>query len=226
MPTTTLLPAVEINPSKSVQATVIWLHGLGADGHDLAEIVPQLHLPPELGIRFVFPHAPTRTVTINGGLQMSAWFDIYGLNKNSPIDEVGIREAQEAIQQLIDREIASGVPSSKIVLAGFSQGGTVAIIAGLSYPQPLAGIMGLSTCLSPKTDLTQIIHPANRATRLFLAHGLQDPVLPVVLGADTRDVLIRAGYSITWRAYPMEHQICPAEIKEIVGWLKDRLDLE
>ncbi|MGB6976623.1 MAG: carboxylesterase [Gammaproteobacteria bacterium] len=219
----TLLPAVEINPPQSAKASIIWLHGLGADGHDFANIVPELHLPPELGVRFVFPHAPLRPVTINGGMRMPAWFDIYGLNEHSPIDEVGIRETQQAIQQLIEHEIATGIPSSRIVLAGFSQGGAVALVVGLTFPQPLAGILGLSTFLSAHVDLTKIVHPANQATPIFLTHGTFDPIVPLSLGEWTRDALSKTCTSVTWHTYPMAHQVCPAEISDIAVWLKARL---
>jgi phospholipase/carboxylesterase len=216
----TLLPAVEINPPKPAKASVIWLHGLGADGHDFANIVPELHLPPELGIRFIFPHAPLRSVTLNGGMQMPAWFDIYGLDAHSPIDEAGIRETQRAIQQLVEHEVATGIPPSRIILAGFSQGGAMALVVGLSYSQRLAGILGLSTFLSTRVDLTTLVQPANQTTPIFLAHGTFDPLIPLSLGERTRDALNKACNSVTWHTYPMAHQVCPAEIADIASWLK------
>jgi phospholipase/carboxylesterase len=215
-----LLSAVELNPPQPAKTSVIWLHGLGADGHDFANIVPELHLPSELAIRFVFPHAPARPVTINGGMRMPAWFDIYELTEHGRIDEAGIRETQQAIQQLIEREIAAGIPASRIVLAGFSQGGAVALVVGLAYPQPLAGILGLSTFLAAKANLATVIHPANQTTPIFLAHGTSDPLVPLRLGERTRDVLVQAGCSVTWRTYPMAHQVCAAEIADIAAWLK------
>jgi phospholipase/carboxylesterase len=196
---------------------------LGADGYDFQPIVPQLQLPEELAIRFIFPHAPVRPVTLNNGMKMPAWFDIFGLTPGSQQDEAGIRNAEQRVVDLIDQEIASGIPSEKIVLAGFSQGGAVALQTGLRYPKPLAGILGLSTLLTLAEKLPQELSPANRSIPIFLAHGSQDTLLPIFLGEMVRDFLESLNYPVIWKTYPMAHAVCPEEIRDISMWLQNVL---
>lgn len=211
---------VEVNPKVTPKGSVIWLHGLGADGHDFADIIPELKLPEELGVRFVFPHAPLRAVTINGGYQMRAWFDIYALHIHAPQDEVGIRETQQAINNLIEHEIQLGIPAEKIVLAGFSQGGAMALYCGLRYNQTLGGIMGLSTFLPLLDRLPQEKNPANDHIPIMLAHGMLDSVVPIQLGEMCREFLKGLGYHMQWFTYPMGHEVCLEEIRDIAHWLK------
>lgn len=213
------LETVEVNPTIPAKACVIWLHGLGADGHDFANIVPQLHLPQELAVRFIFPHAPLRPVTLNQGYTMRAWFDIFELEINAPIDEKGVHDMQQHINDLIAKEIADGIPAEKIVLAGFSQGGAMALYAGLLYPKRLAGILGLSTFFPVLNQLTQENLTANKKTPILLTHGEYDNVLPFAYGALCRDELRGLGYHVEWQQYPMPHTVCLEEIKDITVWL-------
>lgn len=207
------------------ECSVIWLHGLGASGHDFEPIVPQLGLPSPEAVRFVFPHAPSQPVTLNGGLSMPAWYDIYGLSAGTPQDEPGLDAAAGWIETLIRREIARGIPPQRLVLAGFSQGGALALHTGLRYAEGLAGIMGLSTYLPLADHLGQARAAANRDTPIFLAHGHHDPVLAYRLGTDSRDALEALGYPVEWRDYPMEHQVCMEEIADIGAWLRRVLAL-
>lgn len=216
----TKLEAVYYNPKITHKASVIWLHGLGADGHDFVPIVPQLQLPEALGVRFIFPHAPVRPVTINAGMTMRAWFDIFGLTPGSKQDEAGIRNAEQMVAQLIQQENELGIPSEKIVLAGFSQGGALALQSGLRYPKRLAGIMGLSTVLALAEKLPQELSPANKDIPIFLAHGTQDMVVPLTLGEMMRQYLMSMGYAVSWKTYPMAHSVCQEEIKDISHWLQ------
>lgn len=220
----TMLETVEIDPQGEHRASVIWLHGLGADGNDFVPIVPELQLPRELGVRFVFPHAPVRPVTINGGMPMRAWYDITGLDAGGGEDEAGIRASAEEAEALLAAEKARGVPASRIVLAGFSQGGAVALHTGLRHPESLAGIMGLSTYLPLRGRFEAEAADANRGTPIFMAHGSLDPMLPRQLGEISRDVLRKHGYEVAWHSYPMAHQVCPEEIREIGAWLRSILD--
>lgn len=216
---TQALTAIEINPETEPQASVIWLHGLGADGYDFVDIVPQLNLPKELAVRFVFPHAPVRPVTLNGGYQMRAWFDIYGLDAASPQDETGIRQAQQLIDQLINKELALGIASKKIVLAGFSQGGAMALQCGLYFPQNLAGILVLSGFLMLADKLEKV----NKSSPIFMAHGKYDDVVPITWAESSRDKLNNLGCKVQWSSYPMAHQLCNQEIVDIARWLQDFL---
>jgi len=216
---TQALTAIEINPETKPQASVIWLHGLGADGYDFVDIVPQLNLPKELAVRFVFPHAPIRPVTLNGGYQMRAWFDIYGLDAAAPQDETGIKQTQQLIDQLIKKELALGIANKKIVLAGFSQGGAMALQCGLNFPQNLAGILVLSSFLM----LTDKLEKINKSSPIFMAHGEYDDVVPIKWGEFSRDKLNNLGCKIQWSSYPMAHQLCDQEIVDIAHWLQDRL---
>ncbi len=212
--------AVEIETGKSVQASVIWLHGLGADGHDFEPIVPELVRPGERGLRFVFPHAPVRPVTLNNGYPMRAWYDIAALNRRAAEDEAGIRASQARIGELIRRENERGVPTERIALAGFSQGGAMALYAGTHYPQPLAGIMGLSCYLVLAGQLAAERTAANQATPVFMAHGTQDPVVALSLGEEAHRQLAAAGYKVEWHAYSMPHSVCPQEVADIGAWLR------
>lgn len=215
-----MLDAVEIETGRNPTGAVIWLHGLGADGHDFAPIVPQLVSPDERSLRFVFPHATVRPVTINGGMSMRAWYDILGFDRGVPQDEVGIRDSDSAVGALIRRENARGIPTSHIVLGGFSQGGAISLFAGPRYPEKLAGIMGLSCYMLLEDSLPAERTKANYPTPIFLAHGTQDPVVEVRRGTEARQLLEAAGYPVEWHAYPMPHSVCPQEIDDIAAWLR------
>ena len=215
-----MLDAVEIETGRNPTGAVIWLHGLGADGHDFAPIVPQLVSPDERPLRFVFPHATVRPVTINGGMSMRAWYDILGFDRGVPQDEVGIRDSDSAVGALIRRENARGIPTSHIVLGGFSQGGAISLFAGPRYPEKLAGIMGLSCYMLLEDSLPAERTKANYPTPIFLAHGTQDPVVEVRRGTEARQLLEAAGYPVEWHAYPMPHSVCPQEIDDIAAWLR------
>lgn len=218
-----MLETVAIDPDRNHRASVIWLHGLGADGNDFVPIVPELQLPGSLGVRFVFPHAPVRPVTINGGMPMRAWYDITGLGPGSAEDESGIRDSAEAVEELIAAEKKRGVPASRLVLAGFSQGGAIALHTALRHPERVAGVMGLSTYLPLRDRLAAEAGDANREIPVFLAHGSLDPMLPQQLGEMSRDALQDQGYRVSWHSYPMQHQVCLEEIRDIGAWLKSVL---
>ncbi|HET9679330.1 MAG TPA: alpha/beta fold hydrolase [Gammaproteobacteria bacterium] len=222
---TELLDRVEIaTGSTTPTASVIWLHGLGADGHDFEPIVPELGL--EQPIRFVFPHAPVRPVTLNAGTPMRAWYDLSSIgedgSRNGPRDDAGINESQQQVEQLIAREKERGVASDRIVLAGFSQGGAIALHTGIHHAEPLAGIVGLSTYLHT-ADSLPVARDANRQTPIFMAHGTQDPMVGINLGERSRDKLREHGYTVEWQTYPMPHAVCPEEIAALAEWLKQRL---
>lgn len=202
---------------------VIWLHGLGADGHDFEPIVPELKLPADRPTRFVFPHAPMRPVTINNGYVMRAWFDIRGITPDTPQDEPGIRDAERLIKALIEREKERGVAAKNIFLAGFSQGGAMALHTGLRYEESLGGILCLSGMLALHEKLESERHPANHGIPIFIAHGLYDPMLPMALGTLTRDFLKNLGYQPIWHEYPMPHSVCPEEITHISQWLQTQM---
>ncbi len=220
----TLLPAVELEPATTAGATVIWLHGLGADGHDFEPIVPELGLPEGHGVRFVFPHAPKIPVTLNGGFVMPAWYDIQSLDVRGQ-DEAGIRRSSAAIEELIARELERGIASERIVLAGFSQGGAIALFTGLRHPRRLAGIMALSTYLVAPDALESELAEANRTTPIFQAHGTLDPMVPHRLGTASRDWLVDRGWAVEFHDYPMAHQVCLEEIEAIGAWLRQVLEL-
>jgi phospholipase/carboxylesterase len=213
--------AVVIEPRAKADAAVVWLHGLGADGHDFVPIVPELGLPGDAAVRFVFPHAPVRPVTINGGMQMRAWYDITHDMRRQ--DEPGIRESARVAEGFIAREVAAGVPSNRIVLAGFSQGGAITLHAGLRHDQPLAGLLALSTYLPLPEQYAKEARPGRKDTPILMCHGTQDSMLPLQLGAWSRDVMQEGGYSVDWREYPMAHQVCVEEIADIGAWLRQRL---
>lgn len=216
----TTLETVIISPTLPVKNTIIWLHGLGADGHDFVDIVPELKLPEELAVRFVFPHAPVRPVSLNGGLPMRAWFDIYGLSDESHIDQVGLAESEQSLQELIHQEHSLGVPLENIILAGFSQGGALALRTGLHYPRRLGGILSLSAFL-PGRSLSKARQPAD--IPICMAHGTQDPVIVLGLAEASRDLLQARGYPVTWHSYPMAHCVCEAELRDISKWIQKQL---
>lgn len=218
---TALLPCVEVETGAQPQAAIIWLHGLGADGHDFEPIVPELKL--QQAVRFVFPHAPVRPVTLNGGWPMRAWFDIIALDREAQRDLHGTEESRRAVEALIRRENERGIPTERIVLAGFSQGGALALHTGLRYPEKLAGIIGLSTFLHTFDSLQTEAAPANRATPIFMAHGSEDSVVMPARGMETYDRLQAFGYVIDWHEYPMAHAVCPEEIGDLAQWLQKRL---
>lgn len=216
------LETIELETAPNPTAAVIWMHGLGADGNDFVPIVNEIDLAGAPGIRFIFPHAPTRPVTINNGYVMRAWYDIaFGdlEGKTRKADEKGVRESQAQIGQLIAREMSRGIATGKIVLAGFSQGGAIALHTGLRYPEKLAGVMALSTYLPLADSFTAEAAPANAKTPVFMAHGTQDPVVPYAMGRDSRDLLQQAGYAIEWQEYPMQHSVCLEEVADIGRWL-------
>jgi len=215
-----VLEAVEIETGRNPTGTVLWLHGLGADGHDFAPIVPQLVTPDERPLRFIFPHAPVRPVTVNGGAAMRAWYDILGFNRGIPQDEVGIRASDEEVGALIRRENQRGIATSRIVLGGFSQGGAISLFSGPRYPEKLAGIMGLSCYMLLEDALPTERTRANYQTPIFLAHGTQDPVVDVRRGTEAKQLLEAGGYPVEWHAYPMPHSVCPQEIVDIAAWLR------
>ncbi len=217
-----LLETLDVDTRGEASASVIWMHGLGANMHDFEPIVPALRLPEELGVRFVLPNAPHRPVTINGGMVMRAWFDILELDFERQ-DERGIRESEEAIRRLIERERAIGVATEKIVLAGFSQGGAVALHTALRYPERLAGVVALSTSLPLEWSLDAEASEANRGLPIFLAHGEHDPLISVDLGRASRQALEQRGYRVEWHEYPMQHAVCPEEIDDIGAWLRSIL---
>ena len=212
--------AVEIETGRAPTASVIWLHGLGADGHDFEPIVPELVAPGERALRFVFPHAPVRPVTLNGGYPMRAWYDIVAIDRRTAEDEPGIRASQAMIAALIARENGRGIASERIVLAGFSQGGAMAIFAGTRYPQRLAGLIGLSCYLVLAGQFAAERVAANQATPVFLAHGSEDPVVAPVLGEQARRTLLASGYDVEWHSYRMPHSLCPQEVADIAAWLR------
>ena len=214
---------VELETAEEVNGSVIWLHGLGADGHDFEPIVPQLNLAKGLKLRFVFPHAPVRPVTLNGGMAMRAWFDIFSLDRNGPVDEDGIRTSAALLRDLIEREHARGVSYANIVVAGFSQGGAIALELGLRFPGKLAGLLALSTYLPQHKTLKSEIASRDggqaKDLPIFMAHGRADQVLPLELGRASRDLLESFGYSVEWVEYEMQHAVCAQEIADIARWL-------
>ncbi len=214
---------VEVASGTNAEGSVIWLHGLGADGHDFEAIVPELGLAGQLSLRFVFPHAPMRPVTINGGMTMRAWYDILTPERGGPHDEVGIRESGQLLEMLIEREHQRDIPHDKIVLAGFSQGGAIALHTALRYPHRLAGLMALSTWLplqdSFETEVVGNSQAQSQELPVFMAHGSFDPMLPMALGQQSRETLEKAGYTVEWHDYPMAHAVCAEEIADIRNWL-------
>jgi phospholipase/carboxylesterase len=218
-----LLDALEVETAPSPEAAVIWMHGLGADGHDFVDIPPLLRLPRSLAVRFVFPHAPMQPVTINGGMVMRAWYDVRPDGGARREDEAGVRASQQRIEALIARERERGVPASRLVLAGFSQGGAMALHTGLRHAERLAGIMGLS-CFLPLADrVAADASPVNHDVPIFLAHGTDDPLIPLIRARHAHEVLTRLSYPVEWHEYPMPHSVCEAEICDVGLWLARRL---
>lgn len=217
-------PPIELETAPNPTHSVIWLHGLGADGSDFVSVVPELRLVAGAAVRFVFPHAPMIPVTCNGGYVMRAWYDILSLGGgNRDVDEAGIRGSRDIIRALIRTENARGIPSERIILAGFSQGGAMTYSTGLTHPDQLGGIIALSCYLPSPALLEAECTPANRLTPIFAAHGLADDVVPLRLGVEAKDFLLRKEYSLEWHTYPMSHSVCLEEIVAIGRWLGDRL---
>ncbi|MEE2613211.1 MAG: carboxylesterase [Acidobacteriota bacterium] len=216
--TTPLLETVEQEPDRPARASVIWMHGLGADGHDFASLPLQLGVSPDLAVRYVFPHAPVIPVTLNMGMRMRAWYDIVSLDARGQ-DETGIRRSAASIEDLIAREVDRGVPSSRIVLAGFSQGAAMALFTGLRHAAPLAGILALSGYLPLHESLPTEASAASQQVEILQAHGQHDDVVPYHLGHGSAELLRAAGYDVEWHEYAMAHQVCPEEVQEIGRWL-------
>lgn len=216
---TTLLPHIQVETAPNPGAAVIWLHGLGADGHDFVGLVPELDLSACPAIRFIFPHAPAIPVTVNGGYVMPAWYDIFGADLIDRQDAAGIRASAQAIAALIEREMARGIPAHRIVLAGFSQGCAMALHTGLRFPRALAGIMALSGYLPLAEQFAAERSAANTHTPIFMAHGSQDPVVVPARGEASRDLLVKMGYPVQWHSYPMPHSLHPREVADISVFL-------
>ncbi len=211
--------AIILEPSTKADAAVIWLHGLGADGHDFVPIVPELRLPEGTRPRFIFPHAAPRPVTINGGYTMRAWYDIVSASLSGQEDSIGIRESEQAVRAYVQHELEKGIVADRIVIAGFSQGGAIALQTALRYPERLAGVMALSTYLPLRDSLRAEMTAANRDLPILICHGTQDAIVPISLGEMSRDILVEHGYSVEWKTYPMEHSVHPREIADIAAWL-------
>ncbi len=221
-----LLETIELETRPNPTAAVIWMHGLGADGNDFVPIVNELDLSGAPAIRFIFPHAPMRPVTINNGYVMRAWYDVSMGDLQTGAkraDEKGVRQSQAQIGQLIAREVARNIPCKNIVLAGFSQGGAIALHTGLRYPEKLGGVMALSCYLPCADSFAAEAAPANTQTPMFIAHGTQDPVVPYAMGKHSRDLLVQSGYAVAWREYPMPHSVCLEEVRDIGAWLTSAL---
>lgn len=216
-----MLESVVVHTSKEHKASVIWLHGLGDSGDGFAPIVPEFQLPDELGVKFIFPHAPVQPVTINNGMQMRSWYDIKSMELDKRADEQGVRESAQKVQALIEAELAAGIPADKIVLAGFSQGGVVSLHLAPRLDVRLAGVLALSTYMCVPEKLAS--ETKQSALNIFMAHGSADNVVPMSAGRAAFDVLATQGHDISWQDYPMQHQVCMEEIKAIRSWLIARL---
>lgn len=218
-----LLPHVEVETNTNPNASIIWLHGLGADGHDFEPIVEQLDLPVDTSIRFIFPHAPKMPVTINGGMVMPAWYDILEMSIDREVDTVQLKKSAAAVNDFINNEIERGIKSERIIIAGFSQGGAVAFESALSFPKKLGGLLALSTYFSTKDDIEY--HSANQELPIAIHHGDYDPVVPIVLGNVSSELLTAKGYEVDLKTYPMEHSVCQQQIADISQWFIKTLDL-
>ena len=218
-----LLPAVVIEPDRPARYAVIWLHGLGADGNDFPPIVAEMGLDPALAIRWVFPHAPSIPVTVNGGMVMPAWYDIRTADFHQRHDEDGIRLSAARLTRLIEREVERGVPTERILLAGFSQGGSIALFTGLRHPERLGGLIALSSYMLVGEKLAAERSQANAEVPIFQAHGTLDPMVPCERGEQARDALRALGYTIEWHEYPMVHQVCLEEIEALAAWFARQL---
>jgi phospholipase/carboxylesterase len=214
---------VEIEPANPATGSVIWLHGLGADGHDFEPVVAELGLREQVPLRFVFPHAPIRPVTLNGGMRMRAWYDIISLDRSGPQDDKGIRQSATILTDLIERERKRGIANDRVVVAGFSQGGAIAIHTALRHSQQLAGLLALSTWLPLGSSFTAEVlnnpHSQSRDLPVFMAHGTFDPMLPISMGVESKAALHKAGFRVEWHEYPMAHAVCAEEIVAIRNWL-------
>ncbi|GAB4392010.1 MAG: phospholipase/carboxylesterase [Gammaproteobacteria bacterium] len=215
------LDIIDINPKHDPVLCIIWLHGLGASGHDLANLVPMLPMPRNLPTRFVFPNAPHQAVTANAGMIMPAWYDILGWEYGSPEDSSGIKRSADLIATLIAQEQQRGFDSKQIILAGFSQGGALAMYAGLSYPLTLGGLILLSTYMPIADQCLQDLHASNQNTPIFIGHGKQDTIVPLSWGHQAYTHLIQRGCNVTWKEYTMDHSICPKEMLDMLSWLKN-----
>jgi phospholipase/carboxylesterase len=218
----TQFDGVEVETGPQPAWSVIWLHGLGADGHDFEPIVPELVEDDWPALRFVFPHAPVRAVTINNGMRMRAWYDILGLEIAQRQDERGVRESIAFVNALVQREVARGVPSTRILVAGFSQGGAIALAAGVRHAERLAGIVALSTYLPIAESTEREASAANRAVPIFMAHGSLDPVVGQALGQMSCGLLQKLGYPVDWHSYPMPHSVSAEEIGDLAAWMGRR----
>lgn len=217
---------VEIAPRAPHRYTIIWMHGLGADGHDFESIVPELRLSDDLGIRYCFPNAPVRPVTINGGMAMRAWYDIVDMSLERQVDKAGVVESSASILKLIGSEIANGLPSENILLAGFSQGGVIALDAGLKCPHRLAGILALSCYLPTWPEIVSALSEANRSLPIMMAHGSFDNVVARESGRAAFEALTSMGYSVDWKEYPMAHSVCLEEVRDIAGFIRQCFYIE
>jgi phospholipase/carboxylesterase len=218
-----LLETVTVETGPDPTFSIIWMHGLGADGHDFEPLVPELLDDSMPVIRFVFPHAPVRPVTINNGYEMRAWYDIIGIDRRSAEDFEGINASAQAIAALVQRENERGIPTNRIIVAGFSQGGAMALHIATRYPQSFAGVIALSCYLPVARELPAAHNAANLGTPIFMAHGSQDPVVPIALGQFSREALEAVGYGVEWHTYLMPHSLCPDEIADLKSWLTSRL---
>ena len=214
---------LRLEPNKQAVACVIWLHGLGADGYDFQPIVPYLELPENLPTRFIFPHAPTMPVTVNGGMAMPAWYDILEMNVGRKVDKTALIASSDRISKIIDSQIAEGISADKIILAGFSQGGAVAYHTALCYPQKIAGLVALSTYMATADEILQHRSDANRSLSVWLGHGNMDDVVPPTLGRQALQKLEEMDYSVQWNEYPMAHEVSLEEIKAIGQWMAQQL---
>lgn len=217
-----LLETVEQETGPDPQWAVIWLHGLGADGHDFAPIVPELVRPGWPALRFVFPHAPVRPVTINNGMRMRAWYDIVGMDFPTRADSHGVNQSIAQANALIERELARGIPAHRILLAGFSQGGAIALAAGVRRTTPLAGLIALSTYLPDAQAATDEKSDAATTQPVFMAHGASDPVIPVVYAEQSAQLLKTLDFNLEWHRYPMAHQVCAEELSDLGDWMAQR----
>lgn len=222
MMTQNKLECIEINPKMEAKASVIWLHGLGADGNDFVPIVPELQLT-DLPVRFIFPNAPQIPVTINNGYIMRAWYDIVSMNVERHADEKGIMNSVTLINDLITNEERRGIGAEKIILAGFSQGAVIALTTGLTYSKKLGGILALSGYLPRADQVFANASAANKSISIFLAHGMQDPIVPFMLGTITRDLLSQQNYNVNWHQYMMAHSVCAEEVRDIGGWMREMM---
>ena len=214
-------PPIILQTGKQPHHSIIWLHGLGADGQDFVPIADELDLP--VAVRFIFPHAPMRPVTINGGFVMRAWYDIAGQSIDTQQDAAGIHDSQSLVAALITQEVAQGIAPRNIFLAGFSQGGVIALHTALRQYVPLGGVLALSTYLPLADSVPDEMQAGTRVTPIFMAHGRSDPVIPHALGIASRDALLKFGYAVEWREYAMQHSVCDEELRDIENWLTQQI---